>query len=775
MHPHVVAFRQAGQVDKQGLLYLVMDQVEGDNLGEVLSRGAPDPAWVRVFFGQLASALEHVHMQGITHRDLKPENIMVRPDGSACIIDFGIALEEGHERVTREGMLPGTISYMPPEVFRHGVQLDARKADIYAFGVMLYEALTATQAFPVPHGLGATQQTAHVVARKLERGPLRLGPEVPRDLGEVVSIATHPDPTLRFASMRLVAERLGVASAGRRSSRPRASQAPGTVWFDDEEESAEIPRPASPTASATLSGPVPTTNSSTPAAYASGSGSWNDSPETRFDAPRPTREDVLEAMRTPAPAPAPAPAPPPAPTLPPAPPITRSGPVVPPPPPPVPASLSSQGGDAELLRRPSPAEESISLAGSFFGDEATGDGVSNTVDGDEEEEEEDGVGSEDMVRVVAAVGCGGLVALTAVLGIGYMLLAGDPPETPAESRLTQIHIDGEPGDIRVDGVEAKSDAGMIERNFEFGAHAITVASEAGCIDAAGRCDPCCGCKTDTVEIIEGDGAQEFWVAVPEPPSNERKVALQIDGLEDNKLPVSVSVGEQHLNVGRDGLFTTKPVGKGSYPVRVDVGGCTEEEGGCLLTNSCPSGCLSWTGEAVVECGEGDVHVPITIETPEAVEPTPTPTPEATTTRATPRPTPRPKRTPKPTSGTTEVNPGGAAVPIEVPKALPYVFVSASVTKGGLDVSVLQTAMRGLRYRMKSCYSQLLQSDPKAAGRVVLDFKVAKDGSVSKSGFSQRSGSGNPRLDVCASGAVRTSRISGAKPGAAQVVVTFEVK
>jgi serine/threonine protein kinase len=724
-HPNIVAFRQAGVLEDQGLMYLVMDSVEGEHLGSVFRRGAQPADWVRVVFGQIASALDHVHVQGITHRDLKPENVMVRPDGSPCVIDFGIALEEGRERVTREGMLPGTMSYMPPEVFRHGVQLDARKADIYAFGVMLYEALSGVEAFPAPSGLGATQQTAHVVARKLERGPLRVEVAAPNDIAEVVAIATHPDPTLRFASMRLVAERLGSGGGhGSAPTRPRASQAPGTVWFDDDDED-DQPFQNRPSSGARFAGPIPTTNTarSNPEGYRPPPGKWGEAPETTFGEPRPTREDVLEALRAPAP-----------------PSIFGSSADVGTPPPPAPPIA------------PPPVIQPVVSP------------VVATAPATEPDDayDEDGRTNAEALRIIVGVAAGVVFALLAGAGLAYAIWPS--AEVPVE-RTVKLQVDGEAGDVRIDGLSVAVSGGMVETALEFGTHAITLASAADCIDENGTCDDCCRCETKTIEVEPGDGAQEVWVEVPAAPAAERKVAVQLDGVEGLDMPVGVSVGDQHLNVGRDGLFTTKPLPRGSYDVRVDVGACAEEEGGCLQEGDCPEGCYSWAGSATVACGEGDVHFPIALDVDKAEEPEATPTPT---------PTPRVGRTGGGSSRKTP-DPDEPAVPLEEPKPEPYVFVSSEVVRGSLDANSLQAAMRGLRYRMKSCYAQLLESEPNAAGRVVIDFKVQKDGAVSKSGFAQRSGSGSARLDACATGAVQTARVADAKPGAAGVMVTFEVR
>src|SRR5260370_29972119 len=101
---------------------------------------------------QIADALAHAHERGVVHRDLKSANVIVTPDGRAKVLDFGLAKRviEGPEAPTRTmltevGSVAGTVTYMAPEVLR-GEPADAR-SDLWALGVMLYEAITGTLPF----------------------------------------------------------------------------------------------------------------------------------------------------------------------------------------------------------------------------------------------------------------------------------------------------------------------------------------------------------------------------------------------------------------------------------------------------------------------------------------------------------------------------------------------------------------------------------------------------------------------------------------------------
>jgi serine/threonine-protein kinase len=153
---------QAGQAGRVGS-FLVMELVEGEDLAVRIARGSIPLADALPIAKQIAEALEAAHEQGIIHRDLKPANIKVRPDGTVKVLDFGLAkaLESPGASVmpasasisptittpamTMAGVLLGTAAYMSPEQAR-GKAVDKR-ADIWAFGCVLFEMLTGTRAF----------------------------------------------------------------------------------------------------------------------------------------------------------------------------------------------------------------------------------------------------------------------------------------------------------------------------------------------------------------------------------------------------------------------------------------------------------------------------------------------------------------------------------------------------------------------------------------------------------------------------------------------------
>jgi len=178
-----------GLEKSDGITALVMELIEGQTLAEKIEQGPIAPDDAINFAMQIADALEAAHEQGIIHRDLKPANIKLRPDGTVKVLDFGIAkaLEpangnSGHQSpvittpaMTMAGMILGTAAYMSPEQAR-GKAVDQR-ADIWAFGCILYEMLSGQ---PVFGGEDVTITLARVMEREVDMGqlPSNLSPAV---------------------------------------------------------------------------------------------------------------------------------------------------------------------------------------------------------------------------------------------------------------------------------------------------------------------------------------------------------------------------------------------------------------------------------------------------------------------------------------------------------------------------------------------------------------------------------------------------------------------
>ena len=173
-HPNIAAIY--GVEESNSGFALAMELVEGPTLAEVI---AASPLGIQDALGvahDVAEALEAAHARGVIHRDLKPANIKLTSDGKVKVLDFGLAKASATETLahpladsptlpignTREGIIAGTAAYMSPEQAR-GKPLDKR-SDIWSFGCVLYEALTARKAFP-----GET--TTDILAAVIEREP----------------------------------------------------------------------------------------------------------------------------------------------------------------------------------------------------------------------------------------------------------------------------------------------------------------------------------------------------------------------------------------------------------------------------------------------------------------------------------------------------------------------------------------------------------------------------------------------------------------------------
>jgi eukaryotic-like serine/threonine-protein kinase len=118
-HPNVVRVLDAGEYE--GRPWLALEYVDGETLAEVLSRrGRLPPAEVVALGRQLCAGLEHAHQAGLVHRDVKPANVLVRADGSATIVDFGIARAHDGRELTEHGSVLGTASYVAPELLTGG-------------------------------------------------------------------------------------------------------------------------------------------------------------------------------------------------------------------------------------------------------------------------------------------------------------------------------------------------------------------------------------------------------------------------------------------------------------------------------------------------------------------------------------------------------------------------------------------------------------------------------------------------------------------------------
>jgi serine/threonine protein kinase len=144
VHPFICPVLDYGEMDET--VYIVMPYLGGGSLADRVQRERTvPPGSAAAAAAQVAAGLDHAHQRGVVHRDVKPDNILFDEDGNALITDFGIATARFHGRLTASGRAMGTPHYMSPEQAM-GKLVDGR-SDLYALGVVLYEALVGFPPF----------------------------------------------------------------------------------------------------------------------------------------------------------------------------------------------------------------------------------------------------------------------------------------------------------------------------------------------------------------------------------------------------------------------------------------------------------------------------------------------------------------------------------------------------------------------------------------------------------------------------------------------------
>ncbi len=202
-HPNLVTIHEFGE--DQGLLYLVMEYVPGEDLFGLMAIRALQPREVLEVLAQVCDGLAYAHGKGVLHRDIKPSNIRVaRPGGrlQAKVMDFGIARISGSD-LTGTGTLLGTFGYMAPEYIQTG-RPDPR-SDLFAVGVILYEALAGERPF-------TGETTATLLYRVVHEPPAPLDPKalagISPAVGAVLAMVLAKDPEDRHLSAEDLAANL---------------------------------------------------------------------------------------------------------------------------------------------------------------------------------------------------------------------------------------------------------------------------------------------------------------------------------------------------------------------------------------------------------------------------------------------------------------------------------------------------------------------------------------------------------------------------------------
>jgi len=194
-HPNIVSIYDIGKDDEKQ--FFVLEFIDGMSLHELIRtypEGKCDIQTVLRIGIDVCSALQYAHSQGVLHRDIKPENILITEEGTAKLMDFGLAKMVGEPSITQEGIIVGTVAYVAPENAL-GKGADAR-SDLYSFGAVLYEAVTGKPPFSGEDAVKIIFSHIHDYAVS----PSRLSPKVPQALDECIMKLLEKEPSKRYQS-----------------------------------------------------------------------------------------------------------------------------------------------------------------------------------------------------------------------------------------------------------------------------------------------------------------------------------------------------------------------------------------------------------------------------------------------------------------------------------------------------------------------------------------------------------------------------------------------
>ncbi|HLJ36175.1 MAG TPA: protein kinase [Ktedonobacteraceae bacterium] len=197
-HDHILPLYDFGE--QRPWYYLVMPYVEGGTLREyLLRRKRLTLEEAASFTDQIASALQYAHDQGVMHRDVKPSNILLRPDGYAYLVDFGLAKAMmGGEALTNSGAMVGTPEYMAPEQ-SNGV--NDYRSDIYSLGIILYQMLTGRVPFTAESPVAVSLK--HI--QTMPVAPREINSDIPESVEAVILKALAKDPNERYQEIQALA------------------------------------------------------------------------------------------------------------------------------------------------------------------------------------------------------------------------------------------------------------------------------------------------------------------------------------------------------------------------------------------------------------------------------------------------------------------------------------------------------------------------------------------------------------------------------------------
>ena len=244
-HPNIAQLYDF-TVDDDGTAFIVMEFIDGMTLEDVLAFHGPPPLGLALEIAQQSlRALGYLHLKGLIHRDISPDNLMLTADTDGQplvkLIDLGIAKIQGtggESHLTQTGTFLGKIRYAPPEQFgADGASMVDSRGDLYSFGVVLYELLTAR--FPIQGNDPSSLIAGHLFRPPLDFAETDPAGRLSADLRAVVLKALAKSPDERFATAAELARALGAFRAPRRRRRRGSAGAPGPALHPGRE-----PRPS---------------------------------------------------------------------------------------------------------------------------------------------------------------------------------------------------------------------------------------------------------------------------------------------------------------------------------------------------------------------------------------------------------------------------------------------------------------------------------------------------------------------------------------------------